>query len=214
MRISLLLATAFSLHTYVSSAAQEPSRGLRPEVGIEATHWVFDGGTYSTTSQTGWGPTVRFGLRPRTGSRVSALAALAYAAEGSFDPGIAGGALELAVRFRARRGNTAQSEWFPHCQPWQIPLRCRPPRAPSGGMYAEPRLPVRGCHVSQRMADGYQRRSWHGPARQLDSPASASGPDPPPHWLGNRRTGEQQLHAAGRPGARVALAAYRFLGVL
>lgn len=105
MRTYLLLAAVFGLHSYVESAAQEPSRGLRAEVGIEATHWVFDGGTYSTLSQTGWGPTVRFGLRPRAGSRVSALVALAYAAEGSFDPGIAGGALELAVRF-ARVGET------------------------------------------------------------------------------------------------------------
>jgi hypothetical protein len=105
MRTSLLLAAAFGLHTYVESAAQAPSSGLRLETGLELTHWVFDGGTYSTRSQTGWGPTVRFGLRPRAGSRVSGLVALAYSPEGSFNPGVAGGAVELAVRF-ARVGET------------------------------------------------------------------------------------------------------------
>jgi hypothetical protein len=91
MRTSLMLATAFGLHAYVDCAAQKPSSGIRAEAGLEATYWVVDAGTYSTASQTRWGPTVRLGLRPSMGSRVSGLVALTYAAEGSFEPGIAGG---------------------------------------------------------------------------------------------------------------------------
>ena len=105
MRTSLILAAAFGLHTYVDCAAQSTSNGLRAEAGLEATYWVVDAGTYSTASQARWGPTVRLGLRPSMGSRVSGLVALSYAAEGSFEPGIAGGALEFMVRF-ARLGET------------------------------------------------------------------------------------------------------------
>ena len=104
MRTSLILAVVIGLRCVVC-VAQAPSSGLRAEIGLEATHWVLDGGTYSTTSQTRWGPTVRFGLRPSAGSRVSALAALSYTSEGTFEPGVAGGAVELAVRF-ARVGET------------------------------------------------------------------------------------------------------------
>jgi hypothetical protein len=105
MRTSLILAAAFGLHTYVDCAAQETSSGLRAEAGLEATYWVVAGGTYSTASQTRWGPTVRLGLRPSMGSRVSGLVALTYAAEGDFEPGVAGGALEFMVRV-ARLGET------------------------------------------------------------------------------------------------------------
>jgi hypothetical protein len=105
MRTSLILATAFCLHTYVDCTAQNSSSGLRAEAGLEATYWVVDPGTYSTASQTRWGPTVRLGLRPSIGSRVSGVVAFTYAAEGTFEPGVAGGALEFMVRL-ARLGET------------------------------------------------------------------------------------------------------------
>lgn len=105
MRTSLLLAAAISLLTYPDCLAQQRPSGLRPEAGLEATYWVFDAGGSSTKAQTGWGPTLRFGVRPSPGSRVSALVAVTYASEGSFDPGVAGGVVELAVRF-ARIGDT------------------------------------------------------------------------------------------------------------
>lgn len=99
MRLTLLLILAASPSTWEVSAAQGPPSGVRAEIGIEATHWVFAAGDYTFQGQTRWGPTLRFGLRPRPGSRVSALLAVTYASEGSFEPGAAGGGLELAVRF-------------------------------------------------------------------------------------------------------------------
>lgn len=99
MRLALALTLAASLSSWRVSAAQGPSSGMRAEIGIEATHWVFDGGGSSALAQTRWGPTLRLGLRPRPGSRVSALMAVTYASEGSFETGAAGGGLELAVRF-------------------------------------------------------------------------------------------------------------------
>jgi hypothetical protein len=93
-----MLATAVTI-VHERAAAQQQAHGLRAEAALEATHWVLDGGTYSTASQTRWGSTLRLGLRASVGSRVSALLALTYAAEGSFEPGVAGGAVELAVRF-------------------------------------------------------------------------------------------------------------------
>jgi hypothetical protein len=99
MRLALLVVLAASLSSWEVCTAQAPRGGMRAEFGIEATHWVFDGGGTLTTGQRGWGPTLRVGLRPRPGSRVSALMAVTYASEGSFDPGAAGGGLELAVRF-------------------------------------------------------------------------------------------------------------------
>jgi hypothetical protein len=105
MRTSLILAAAFGLHASVDCAAQKTSSGLRAEAGLEATYWVVAASTYSNASQTRWGPTVRLGLRPSVGSRVSGLVALTYAAEGEFEPGVAGGALEFMVRV-ARLGET------------------------------------------------------------------------------------------------------------
>jgi hypothetical protein len=103
MRLAVALALAASLSSWEVCAAQVPSSGMRPEIGIEATHWVFDGGGSSASAQTRWGPTLRLGLRPHPGSRVSALMAVTYASEGSFETGAVGGGLELAVRF-ARLG--------------------------------------------------------------------------------------------------------------
>ncbi len=105
MRTLWLLATAIGLLPSLDCLAQGAASGVRPEVALEATHWVFDMGTYSTSAQKRWGPTVRVGLRPSVGSRVSALAAISYASEGSFEPGVAGAAVELAVRF-ARIGES------------------------------------------------------------------------------------------------------------
>jgi hypothetical protein len=99
MRLTLILTLAASLCGWEVSATQGPSSGMRAEIGIEATHWVFDGGGSSAQGQARWGPTLRLGLRPRPGSRVSALMAVTYASEGSFETGAAGGGLELAVRF-------------------------------------------------------------------------------------------------------------------
>ena len=103
MRTSLMLAIAFGLLRSVNCAAQETSSGVRAEAGLEATYWILDGGTYSTAGQSRWGPTVRLGLRPSEGSRVSGLLALAYVGQGEFEPGVAGATVELAVRF-ARLG--------------------------------------------------------------------------------------------------------------
>jgi hypothetical protein len=97
MRLALLILA--SLGTWEVSAAQGPATGMRAEVGIEATDWIFAGNEGTFLAQTRWGPTFRFGLRPRPGSRVSALLAVMYASEGSYEPGVAGGGLELAVRF-------------------------------------------------------------------------------------------------------------------
>ena len=99
IRLALAVALAASLCSWEVCVAQAPAGGMSAEIGIEATHWVFDGGGSSAMGQTRWGPTLRVGLRPRPGSRVSALMAVTYASEGSFDPGAAGGGLELAVRF-------------------------------------------------------------------------------------------------------------------
>ena len=99
MRLALALTLVPSLCSWEVCVAQAPAGGMRAEIGIEATHWVFDGGSYSTMGQTRWGPTLRLGLRPRPLSRVSALMAVTYASEGSFETGAAGAGLELAVRF-------------------------------------------------------------------------------------------------------------------
>ncbi len=99
MRLAVGLALAASLSFWEVGASQASRGGMRAEFGIEATNWVFAGGSYATRGQRQGGPTLRVGVRPRPGSRVSALMAVTYAAEGSFDTGAGGGGLELAVRF-------------------------------------------------------------------------------------------------------------------
>jgi hypothetical protein len=99
MRASLMLLTLLGLLPPAPAAAQESSGGIRPMAGLELTYWLLDGGSYSTRGQSRWGPTARVGLRPSPTSPVSAGLALAYAPEGSYEPGLAGAALEIALRF-------------------------------------------------------------------------------------------------------------------
>ena len=82
-----------------AAAAQEDARGIRPMAGLELTYWLLDGGSYSANGQSRWGPTARVGLRPSPASPLSAGLAVAYASEGSYEPGLAGASLELALRF-------------------------------------------------------------------------------------------------------------------
>jgi hypothetical protein len=99
MRPLLTLVTAIGLVLPLTGAAQESAQGLRPMAGLELTYWLLDGGSYSSGGQSRWGPTARVGLRPSPTSPLSAGLALAYAAEGSYEPGLAGATLEVALRF-------------------------------------------------------------------------------------------------------------------
>jgi hypothetical protein len=99
MRATLLLTALALLLPAPPAAAQERARGIRPTAGLELTYWLLDGGSYSSDGQSRWGPTARVGLRPSPTSPLSAGLALAYASEGSYEPGLAGAALELTLRF-------------------------------------------------------------------------------------------------------------------
>jgi len=99
MRVPLMLVTLVGLLPAARTAAQDSAGGIRPTAGLELTYWLLDGGTYSSAGQSRWGPTARVGLRPSPVSPVSAGLALAYASEGSYEPGLAGAALEVALRF-------------------------------------------------------------------------------------------------------------------
>jgi hypothetical protein len=99
MRATLLLTVTGLLLTAPDAPAQEGG-GIRPAAGLELTYWLLDGGSYSSSGQRRWGPTARAGLRPSPTSPLSAGLALAYASEGSYEPGLAGAALEVALRFR------------------------------------------------------------------------------------------------------------------
>lgn len=99
MRPPLVLVTAIGLLLPATAATQESARGIRPIAGLELTYWLLSGGSYSASGQSRWGPTARVGLRPSPTSPLSAGLALAYASEGSFEPGLAGATLEVALRF-------------------------------------------------------------------------------------------------------------------
>jgi hypothetical protein len=99
MRASVTVGLIVAALHPLAGTAQENDRGIRPQAGLEIAYWLLDGGTGSTSSQSRWGPTARVGLRPSPTSPVSAGLALAYAPEGSFEPGVAGGTLEIALRF-------------------------------------------------------------------------------------------------------------------
>jgi hypothetical protein len=98
MRASLMLAAIVAVLGPPSGAAQQRG-GVQPMAGLAITYWLLNGGSYSIGAQSRWGPTARVGLRPSPTSPLSAGFAFSYAPEGSFAAGLAGGALEIGLRF-------------------------------------------------------------------------------------------------------------------
>ena len=103
LRVFLLVFGGGSLWLSAASAQGDP-RGPQFELGVAATYWLLDAGTYSARATTVWGPAARLGLRPNMPLALEAGALYVPVDQGSLDPGISG--VEVGVRVSSSRSTT------------------------------------------------------------------------------------------------------------
>lgn len=103
LRVFLLAFGGGSLWLSTASAQVYP-RSPRFELGVAATYWILDAGTFSANGTTAWGPSVRLGIRPNRPLALEAGALYVAPDDGALDPGISG--VEVGLRVSTSRATT------------------------------------------------------------------------------------------------------------
>jgi len=87
-----------------AAAAQVQPRSPLFELGVAATYWILDAGTFSANGTSAWGPSVRLGIRPNRPLALEAGALDVAPDDGALDPGVSG--VEVGVRVSTGRATT------------------------------------------------------------------------------------------------------------